>query len=421
MSGWRPFALAVAVAATGALGTLFTAAAAGMGATDLAHLGVLLLPAVAVTVVSAAAARPLLARASFRQRLTAIGAVAVVAGLANLGVLAALMFVDPHDALLMATLLAYSAGAGIAAAVVVARSSATAVDRLTATAGELAGGNLEARTGPLDAGPELEALAEALDDMAERLLASLTRERAVEARRRDLITAVSHDLRTPLAGLRAMVEAIDEGVVDDPTTIRRYTAEMARAVESLTSLVDDLFELVQLDAGAVEAEAKRARLDDVVRSAILACEAQAAEKGLVVEQSLDGAGGVLCSPRLIRVIQNLLQNAIRHTSSDGIVRIEARRAPGRLEIRVEDTGEGIAPDALDRVFEPFWRGDPARSGEGTGLGLALAKRIVEALGGDIRVESVPAHGSRFEVLLPARPEDGGGDGSAGRRPQEPVS
>jgi signal transduction histidine kinase len=347
--------------------------------------------------------------------------VAVVAGLANLGVLAALMFVDPHDALLMATLLAYSAGAGIAAAVVVARSSATAVDRLTATAGELAGGNLEARTGPLDAGPELEALAEALDDMAERLLASLTRERAVEARRRDLITAISHDLRTPLAGLRAMVEAIDEGVVDDPTTIRRYTAEMGRAVESLTGLVDDLFELVQLDAGAALAEAKRSRLDDVVRSAVLACEAQAAEKGLVVEEALDGAGGVLCSPRLIRVIQNLLQNAIRHTPSHGVVRIEARRGPGRLEIRVEDTGEGIAPDALDRVFEPFWRGDPARSGEGTGLGLALAKRIVEALGGDIRVESAPARGSRFEVLLPAGSEDGGGDGSAGRRPQEPAS
>jgi len=421
MNGWRPFALAVAVAATGALGTVFTAAAAGMGATDLAHLIVLLLPAVAVTVVSAAAAGPLLARASFRQRLTAIGAVAVVAGLANLGVLAAFMFVDPHDALLMATLLAYSAGAGIAAAVMVARSAATAVDRLTGTARELAGGNLEARTGPLAAGPELEALAEALDDMAERLLASLTRERAVEARRRDLITAVSHDLRTPLAGLRAMVESIDEGVVDDPSTIRRYAGEMRRAVKSLGSLVDDLFELVQLEAGAIEAEAKRARLEDVVRSAVAACEVQAAEKGLVVEETLDGAGSTLCSPRLIRVIQNLLQNAIRHTPADGSVRIVARRVEGRLEIRVEDTGEGIEPEVLERVFEPFWRGDAARSGEGTGLGLALAKRIVEALGGDIRVESVPARGSRFQVLLPAGPEGAGGDSSASRRPQQPVS
>ena len=409
------------MAVTGAVGTIFTAAATGMGPTDLAHLALLLLPAAAVTVVSAAAARPLLARASFRLRLTAIGAVAVGTGLANLGVLAALMFVDRHDALLMAVLLVYSAGAGIAAALVVARSSATAVERLTATARELAGGNLEARTGPVAAGPELEALAEALDEMAERLLVSLTRERAVEARRRDLITAVSHDLRTPLAGLRAMVDSIAEGVIDDPATIRRYTGEMRRAVASLADLVDDLFEVVQLDAGALEAEAKRATLEDVVRSAMAACEVQAAEKGLVVEETLNGAGSTLCSPRLIRVIQNLLQNAIRHTPSDGRVRIEARRRSGRLEIRVEDTGEGIDPGALDRVFEPFWRGDPARSGEGTGLGLALAKRIVEALGGDIRVESAPARGSRFQVLVPAGPEDGGGDASDGRRPQEPIS
>jgi two-component system, OmpR family, sensor histidine kinase BaeS len=175
---------------------------------------------------------------------------------------------------------------------------------------------------------------------------------------------------------------------------------MRRSVESLVVLVDDLFELVQLDAGAIEAESERARIEDVVRSAVAACDAQATEKGLALETSLADAGGASCSPRVTRVVQNLLQNAIRHTPTDGTVRVEARHVRDGLEVVVEDSGEGIEPAALERVFEPFWRADPARSGDGAGLGLALAKRIVEALGGRIDAESSPAEGSRFAVILP---------------------
>jgi signal transduction histidine kinase len=176
--------------------------------------------------------------------------------------------------------------------------------------------------------------------------------------------------------------------------------EMGRSVQALTALVDDLFELVQIDAGAIEAESERVRLEAVVREAVATCGPQASEKGLVVETRLDGGGQYLCSPRLVRVLQNLLQNAIRHTPPDGTVRMEARRGLGGLELVVEDTGEGIAPEALDLVFEPFWRGDAARSGGGAGLGLALAKRIVESLGGQILVQSELARGSRFEIVLP---------------------
>jgi signal transduction histidine kinase len=100
------------------------------------------------------------------------------------------------------------------------------------------------------------------------------------------------------------------------------------------------------------------------------------------------------------VLQNLLQNAIRHTPADGTVRVEARLRDSGLEVVVEDTGEGIGPDDLERIFEPFWRADPARSGGGAGLGLALSRRIVEALGGEIRVQSRPLEGSRFAVVLP---------------------
>jgi signal transduction histidine kinase len=400
-SAWRPIALAAAVATAGGAGTLTVGALLGMSAGEVAHLAGLLLPAALVTILAAAVARPLLARTTFSQGLLAVVLTAVLVSLANLGALAAVMSISSHDAALIGILLLYSAGAGTGAALAISRRQSAAVRRLAETAGELAEGNLGARSGPTGGGPELDALAEALDRMAEGLQRSLEAERAGELRRRDLITAVSHDLRTPLAGLRAMVEAIEDRVVDDPPTFRRYAAEMRRQVESVVALVDDLFELVQLDAGAIEAETERARLEDVIVSAVEACGAQAVEKGLVLERRLDGAGDVLCSPRVVRVLQNLLQNAIRHTPADGTVRIEARRrGPGGVEVVVEDTGEGIAPESLERVFEPFWRGEAARSSPGAGLGLALAKRIVEALGGDISVRSAPRRGSRFAVLLP---------------------
>ena len=397
---WRPVALAAAVAAVGAAGTIAVGALAGMRGAELTHLGLLLLPAAVVTVVAAVLAGPLLARSSFRGRLVTVALVAAAASLANLGVLAALMFVDMHDAALMGSLLVYSLGAGVAAALVVSRAQSSAVERLARTTARLAAGHLDARIGPLRAGPELDALARTLDEMAERVQRSMAAQRAADRTRRDLITAVSHDLRTPLAGLRAVAEAIEDGVVDDPPTLRRYMTDLRAQVATLSVLVDDLFELVQLEEGAVLAESSRARLEDVVGSAVDACRAQAAAKGLVVERRLNGAGSAACSPRVGRVLQNLLQNAIRHTPADGTVRIEAHRRDDAVEVAVSDTGEGIPPEALERVFDPFWRGDPSRSGSGSGLGLALAKRIVEALGGDIRVESSPSAGSRFAVVLP---------------------
>jgi signal transduction histidine kinase len=231
---------------------------------------------------------------------------------------------------------------------------------------------------------------------------AVARERAIDRQRRDLMTAASHDLRTPLASLRAMTEAIDEGVVDDLPTLRRYVNEMRAAVDSLVSLVDDLFELAQVDAGAIEVETHRATIAEVVESALAACDGQASEKGLRIEARIAEAAESPCSPRLTRVVQNLLQNAISHTPTDGTVWVEAQRRPGSVLLTVEDSGEGIPPDSVERVFQPFWRGDVARSGDGAGLGLALAKRIVESLGGRIEVDPETAGGARFAVELPDR-------------------
>lgn len=401
MRRWRALAVVVVVALVGAAGTFVAAAATGMGGSELRHLAAYVVPALLVTVSAMWVAGRLLARASLAQRFVAVGAIGVVVALSNLWVLSRQMFVSDHDAALLGVLLLYSVGAGIGVAVVMARSQSRAVGRLTTTAEALGEGDLNARVGPLDGGPELELLAATLDDMAERLSVAQERERAVESTRRDLITAVSHDLRTPIASLRAMVEAIDDRVVEDPESMRRYTGEMRRSILQVVAMVDDLFELAQLDAGAIETETRRARLGEVVSSAVEAVELQAEEKGLLLVAELHGADDAPCSPRLVRVIQNLLVNAVRHTPADGTVRVEARRSAGSIEVAVADTGEGIAPEDLTHVFEPFFRADPARHGAGAGLGLALAKRIVDALGGEISAQSEPSKGARFAVTLPA--------------------
>ena len=397
----RTLVVVAVIAVMGALGTVAVGAALGMNTEELGHLvRALAIPAIATVAIAIASAR-LLVRAPLRQRWIAVALIGAVVALANIAVLTMQMSVSDHDATLVTVLLVYAGAAGVAAAVAVARSSSAALDTLEATARRLGEGDLQARAGALGAGPELDTLAATLDDMAGALQDARTRERDAEQMRRDLITTVSHDLRTPLASLRAMVEAIDEGIVHDPPTLRRYAAEMRRSTDQLVTMVDDLFELTQLEAGAIAAETLRATVEDVTASALATVQPHAANKRLHLETEIAvRVAATPCSPRIARVLQNLLVNAVRHTPADGTVRLAAERVGDRLLLTVEDTGSGIAPADLERVFEPFYRADPARSGPGAGLGLALAKRIVEALGGGIHAESTPGAGARFAVDLP---------------------
>lgn len=402
---WRVVALPTAVAAAGAAGALVVAVSTGMAGSGVRQLVSLLVPAAAVTLLVAFAVRPLLRSATLAQRFGAVATLAVAFALANLAALTAAMFVSSHDATLLATLLVYSLGVSAAAALVLAGTTSDALAHLGRTARRIGAGDLDARTGwdrddrLLDAGPELASLARTLDDTADRLLLAQQREHHAEDVRRDLVSAVSHDLRTPLAGLRAMVEAVADEVVDDPTSLQRYAGEMRSSVEQISRLVDDLFEFAQLDAGAIAVETRRSRVGELVDSALASVAHGAAAKRLAVVTDVDGAVDATCSPRIERVLHTLLLNAVQHTPADGTVRLAVSCSGGSLEMEVEDSGSGIAPEDLSRVFEPFFRGDPSRHGPGAGLGLAIARRIVEAHGGRITAESGSA-GARFAISVP---------------------
>ena len=394
------------VTVAGALGAVLVAAVVGMNAGAVEQLLGLLGPAVVATLAGAALVERQLGAASLRLRFGAVAALASCFALSNLVVLSWAMFVNPHDAALLGALLVYSVAVGMAVALLLGKSTAAAVERLEHAAHRLGRGDLTARTDDDEpamvdsGGPELWMLARTLDEMAERLQQAQARERDAEAVRRDLTSAVSHDLRTPLASLRAMVEAVADEVIDDPASLRRYSFEMGRSVGQLSKLVDDLFELAQLEAGVIATETRRSRLGEIVETALATVAVPAAEKGLRLVAEVDTTADLTCSPRLERVLLNLLHNAVQHTPANGTVRLAATLRDDWIELAVEDTGSGIRREDLDRVFDPFFRADPARHGPGAGLGLALSRRIVEAMGGRISAESVAAGGARFAVSLP---------------------
>ena len=361
----------------------------------------LLGPITAATVVTSIAARSLVRRAGLAATMIAIAVVASLVTVLDLLVLNHFMLVNPGNRAEIGLVALYSLTAGVAAAMIVGRTTNQAIGRLVGMARALGDNRLDARVGDLGASPELQLLAGALDQAAARLDAAIEAERQVEAERRDLITSMSHDLRTPLANLRSTVEAINDGVVDDPETVRRYAAEMLRSIMALVELVEDLFELTQVDTASFAEDSRMIPLAEAVQRATELCSDTAAAGRVQVRAELGDAARAPCSPKLTRVVHSLIDNAIRHTPPGGSVTIEAHSDAAGLRIAVQDTGEGIADDQLQRVFEPFWRADAARSGRGSGLGLTLAQRIVEALGGRIEASSSPGAGARFDVLVPA--------------------
>ncbi|CAN5537761.1 HAMP domain-containing sensor histidine kinase [soil metagenome] len=340
--------------------------------------------------------------------LTSVVAVAIGAVTA-----AGRMFISSHDLSSLGVVLVASGTAGSVIALSLGQRVAAQSRSLGDAARRIGGGEPMSRLDGI-ATEELAALAHELDDMSERLSEARERERSLEASRRELVAWVSHDLRTPLAGIRAMAEALEDGVVTDGATIARYHSALRVESDRLSGLVDDLFELSRINAGTLQLEMEKVSLGDLVSDALAAAAGIARAKGVKLEGAVGGEALELelSAAEMARVIRNLLENAIRHTPGDGTVSVEAGIEDAHAFVSVRDACGGIPPGELERVFDVAFRGEAARSpgdhGRG-GLGLAIARGIVEAHDGAIDVHN-EGPGCRFVVVLPlAR---GGGDGRA---------
>jgi signal transduction histidine kinase len=273
-------------------------------------------------------------------------------------------------------------------------------DRPNAAPGERAAA-LVAGGGP----GELGRLAAELNRTSDRLAEARAQTEAVERSRRELVAWVSHDLRTPLSGIRAMVEALEDGVVDDPATVRRYHATIRREADRLAGLVDDLFELSRIHAGALSLDFEAVPLDELLAEALASASIAAASKEIAVRYDPPCPAPIveLSSPEMMRVIHNLLDNAIRHTPHHGAIEVTAGvdRSGHVVEVCVQDGCGGIPEADLERVFEPAFRGDAARTpaDSGGGFGLAVARGLVGAHHGAIEVRNNPP-GCRFTIRLP---------------------
>jgi signal transduction histidine kinase len=313
------------------------------------------------------------------------------------------MFLSPHDSGLLIVLLFFATLVALGFGQLMSRSITGNLEHLARTAEKISAGDWRTRA-QVNSGDEVEMVADAFNRMVQRLDEAQAREKELEHARRSLVAAVSHDLRTPLTSLRAMIEAINDGVVTDEASVRRYLALAQLEIQNLSHLVDDLFELTQLDVGAQTWDKEPGSLRDLISDTLESMRVQAQAKNVqiagTVEPTIDPVK--MNSLKIQRVLSNLLQNALHHTPAGGSISVNARQIDHRVQVEIIDTGEGIAASDLPHLFEPFYRGEKsrARNGGGAGLGLAIARGIVQAHGGEIGVTSQPGAGSRFYFTLP---------------------
>jgi signal transduction histidine kinase len=337
---------------------------------DLLLIGLYALAAGTAVAAVGALVLHLLRRSSIAVHICVLLVVTVVAVVAGIVAVAQAMFLSPHD--LQVVLLT------VTAAAVVSLGVGAVFGRRLATAAVWAA---EARA----------------------------TERRLEAGRRDLVAWVSHDLRTPLAGLRAMAEALEDNVVDDPTAVAEYHRRMRVEADRMSRLVDDLFELSRINAGALRLALSTVPLADIVSAAIATTAPLAASRRVQVVAAETGWPTVTGSePELTRVVANLLVNSVRYTPADGTVHIAAGVERGDAWLAVSDSCGGIPESDLPKIFDVAFRGERARTPQqpggtaGGGLGLAIVRGLVEAHGGRVDAHNTRS-GCRFVVRLPAAP------------------
>ena len=366
----------------------------------------------------------LLRRRSLVLSLFTVALVTALSLTASTIAVAQAMLLDKHDYVVVTIVLCMGCVVSLGVAALLSRQVVAGSRALTAAARTVGSDEgFTAPDGPLSS--ELSALSAELAATSAGLAESRMRERALESSRRELIAWISHDLRTPLAGLRAMAEALEDGVADDPA---RYHSRIRTEVDRLTGMVDDLFELSRIQAGALTLSLSRVSVYDLVGDAIAGAYPLARERGVhLVGDRIAPAPVEVDSREITRVLGNLLINAIRSTPVDGTVAVAARQELHQVVVSVTDGCGGIDEQDLPRVFETGWRsgsartprpvgaaartgmaaGGPVRGGAvqhhgdtGAGLGLAIVRGIVEAHAGHASVHNVHG-GCCFEITLPA--------------------
>jgi signal transduction histidine kinase len=345
---------------------------------------------------------------SIQTRAFVGGLIAATVALLNVLIVAQAMFISTsHDLKLLVAIVVFSAVITGFFSLLVARSVSSRLQPIRESIGSLASGDLGTRIS-LSGEDELSALASDINTLARKLQAADEQRTALDRERRELTAAISHDLRTPLASLRAMVEALDDGVVDDAEGVSRYYGTMRREIDRLSRMIDDLFELAQIDAGALRLNRASVDIREIAADVADAMQVQAKRSEILITVecrdkvaplSVDGA-------RIERALANLVRNAIEHTPRGGHVDVLVAQRNGLVELSVSDDGPGIAPQDLPHVWDRFYRGEKSRrradeNADGAGLGLAIVRGIVEAHGGAAAVESSTDRGATFTMRLPA--------------------
>jgi signal transduction histidine kinase len=375
----------------------------GIGFADLIHVSA---AAGLIAVVACAAGIMLLKMLAGRRigvLLAVVVAVTVAASLSACGAIAVLMIGDSTDREVMLELLTIAGLAGLIVAAFLGHTFTKATKTLLAAVAEV--GDSGIYTPPDGVLPaELAGLSAGLRVAHERLGNARAREKALEASRRELVAWVSHDLRTPLAGLRAMAEALEDQVVTDPREVSRYHSQIRQETERLSAMIDDLFELSRIHSGTLRLSRRMVGLEDLVAEAVASTEPVARAKGIrLTGSTVRGMPVLIDTAEMGRAVRNLVTNAIRHTPADGTIEVIGEIQSGLACVSVADECGGIPDGDLPRVFDVAFRGESARTpdpqGAGAGLGLSIARGIVDAHSGQITVQNT-GPGCQFTIMLP---------------------
>lgn len=321
----------------------------------------------------------------------------------NVWFTARLMFLDTHDFVLGTILLVFATGIAISLGYFVSAAITDEISILNRGASQIARGNLTARI-PVNGRDELADLAHSFNQMAMQLEYSAKKQHEAERLRRDLVAWIGHDLRTPLASVRAIVEALADNMVDDPAHAARYLANAKMNITNLSDLLDELFEMAQIDAGGLRLNIQPNSISDLVSDTLEGFSGRAEERGITLKGQVEpGTDPALFDAKQIgRVLGNLVENAIRYSPPGSSVQIMAKQTKYGLVVAVADTGDGIDAEDLPRIFEQFYRGEKSRNRAtgGSGLGLAISKAIVESHRGRLDVRSERNIGTTFQFILP---------------------